>query len=178
MTANNPFTVLTFIVAPAVLTNASSILALTTANRYGRAFDRTREVGRELDQAPPQQSLVPFRLRLLERLMTRAALLLRAQTAFYVALGLFVLSALASLLGAAMGMDHPEVFRPFAGLAFAVGAVGTVCLIQGCLYTVRETRLAMANLRDEETLLRARHGQPPADAPGVSAITAPARSSP
>lgn len=36
----NPFGVLTFIVAPAILTNASSIMTLSTSNRYNHAFDR------------------------------------------------------------------------------------------------------------------------------------------
>jgi hypothetical protein len=163
MTGDNPFTLLTFIAAPAVLTNASSILALNTANRYGRAFDRTREVGRELELSPAQDVLRDFRLRLLERLTARALLLLRAQTAFYVALGLFVLSALVSLLGAAIGMDHPDVFRPFAALGFALGALATVRMVQGCAYTVQETRLAMSSLREEGALLLARHAPQNAD---------------
>ena len=40
----NPFAVLTAIVAPAILTNASSVLALGTSNRLGRVVDRTRVV--------------------------------------------------------------------------------------------------------------------------------------
>jgi hypothetical protein len=38
----NPFTVLTFIVAPAILTNASSIMVLSTSNRLAKVFDRTQ----------------------------------------------------------------------------------------------------------------------------------------
>ena len=40
MVDTNPFTVLTFIAAPAVLTNASSVLALGTSNRFARVIDR------------------------------------------------------------------------------------------------------------------------------------------
>jgi hypothetical protein len=80
---DNPFTLLAFIGGPAILTNASCLLALNTANRYGRAFDRAKEVGRELEHAPCGEGLAPFRLRLLSHLIARAALLLRAQTAFY-----------------------------------------------------------------------------------------------
>ena len=36
----NPFAVLTFIAAPAILTNASSVMALGTSNRFARAIDR------------------------------------------------------------------------------------------------------------------------------------------
>ena len=50
---SNPFAVLTAIVAPAILTNASSILALGTSNRLGRVVDRTRVVAGELDGFEP-----------------------------------------------------------------------------------------------------------------------------
>ena len=45
----NPFAILTFIAAPAVLTNASSVLALGTSNRFARAIDRTRAMIRTLE---------------------------------------------------------------------------------------------------------------------------------
>jgi hypothetical protein len=40
--SSNLFALLTLIVAPAVLTNASSVLGLNTANRFGRIVDRSR----------------------------------------------------------------------------------------------------------------------------------------
>jgi uncharacterized protein DUF2721 len=43
---------LSFIVAPAVLTNASSILVLSTSNRLARAVDRMRVVSAQLEQSP------------------------------------------------------------------------------------------------------------------------------
>src|ERR1700758_3880174 len=46
--AGNPFAVLTAVVAPAILTNACSVLALGTSNRLARGVDRTRVVAREL----------------------------------------------------------------------------------------------------------------------------------
>ena len=41
---NNPFAVLTAVVAPAILTNASSVLALGISNHLARVVDRTRVV--------------------------------------------------------------------------------------------------------------------------------------
>ena len=49
----NPFAVLTAVVAPAILTNACSVLALGTSNRLGRVVDRTRVVARELAGLEP-----------------------------------------------------------------------------------------------------------------------------
>jgi len=149
----NAFTLLTLIAGPAVLTNACSVLALNTANRYGRAFDRVREVGRELAQAPPDDPADGSRMRLLERLIVRATLLLRAQTAFFAAIGLFVLSAVVSLVGAALSQEVRAWAPLVLVLVLVVGLLATGCVIQGCALTVRETRLALVNLHEERTLL-------------------------
>ena len=45
----NPFAALSLIVAPAILTNASSILAMSTSNRLARAADRARELAKQLE---------------------------------------------------------------------------------------------------------------------------------
>ena len=56
--AANPFAVLTFIVAPAILTNASSVMALGTSNRFARAIDRARSLATALQGLyAPCQSL-------------------------------------------------------------------------------------------------------------------------
>jgi VIT1/CCC1 family predicted Fe2+/Mn2+ transporter len=44
----NPFAILTFIAAPAILANASSVLALGTSHRFARTIDRTRAMIRIL----------------------------------------------------------------------------------------------------------------------------------
>ena len=51
--SDNPFAALTIVVAPAILTNASSVLCLGTANRLARVVDRTRVVSAELANAAP-----------------------------------------------------------------------------------------------------------------------------
>ena len=48
MIAADPFSVLTFVAAPAVLTNASSVLALGTNNRLARVADRAHAVTAQL----------------------------------------------------------------------------------------------------------------------------------
>src|SRR6516165_12205219 len=101
--AGNPFAVLTAVVAPAILTNASSVLALGTSNRLARVVDRTRVVAKELAGIEPagseytsnHQSLVTQ----LERLQVRAQLLVKALRVFYASLGLFATAALLSVVG-------------------------------------------------------------------------------
>ena len=50
---DNPFIVLTVIAAPAVLTNASAVMSLTTSNRIARAVDRGRALVAELSKPEP-----------------------------------------------------------------------------------------------------------------------------
>ncbi len=45
----NPFAAVSLIVAPAILTNASAVLAMSTSNRLARAADRARELRACLD---------------------------------------------------------------------------------------------------------------------------------
>jgi hypothetical protein len=69
----NPFAALTVIVAPAILTNASSVLAMGTANRIARVVDRTRIVAKELAEIEDQSSRAfVIRVNQLDRLHARA----------------------------------------------------------------------------------------------------------
>ena len=45
----NPFAAFSMIVAPAILTNAASVLAMSTSNRLARAVDRARDLARQLE---------------------------------------------------------------------------------------------------------------------------------
>src|SRR5262245_27443382 len=94
----NPLSILTFIVAPAILTNASSVMSLGTSNRFARAIDRARALSAELEGmtegADPNWSR---RVRQLGYSKRRALLLVRALTAFYVSVGAFAAAALVSL---------------------------------------------------------------------------------
>ncbi len=145
--SGNLYAVLTLIVAPAVLTNASSVLALNTANRFGRVIDRSRALGVELAGMAADSPLHPIRLRQLKRLRLRGELLIRAQSAIYGALGAFVLTALIAVIGAAITQSGAPPHLAWAALVLGGGA--TASLFYGCALIVRETRLALAGLRDD-----------------------------
>jgi hypothetical protein len=97
--ANNPFAVLTAIVAPAILTNACSVLALGTSNRLGRVVDRTRVVASDIAASQPASEGFLEWTSQLRALEIRVHMLLRALRLFYAALGLFASSALISVAG-------------------------------------------------------------------------------
>jgi hypothetical protein len=158
------FTILTLIVAPAVLTNASSVLALNTANRFGRVIDRSRALALEIEQGKVAPEWAPMRLAHVKRLSQRALLLIRAQSRLYAALGLFVATAVISVIGAALGAASPTAASVASYAGLVVGVTASIALLSGCFLIVRETRLAVLNLSEEgemmEKSLRAKIGPP------------------
>ena len=80
---SNPLGILTFIVAPAILTNASSIMALGTSNRFARAIDRARSLLAETKSRKGDADVESaLRVRQLITAERRVLLLVRALTAF------------------------------------------------------------------------------------------------
>ncbi|HVF92036.1 MAG TPA: DUF2721 domain-containing protein [Blastocatellia bacterium] len=152
---------MTAVVAPAILTNASSVLCLGTANRIARVVDRTRVVAAELSGIEPGSSDYHVRVGQLERLQVRAQLLLKALRILYASLGSFAAAALISVVGSVMAFyDQQFGFRAAAVLGLAAGAFGVTGLVSGCVLTMRETRLALQSTAEEAKLARARFAQP------------------
>src|ERR1700753_3514675 len=138
--AADPFSILTVVVAPAVLTNASSVLALGTNNRLARVADRTHALTARLANLESSA-------RELAALQTRAQLLLRALRYFYLGLGLFAGSALISIAGSiVVYYGWPSAFRIAAGIGVACGASAVMALVCGCVMMIRETQLAVKGL--------------------------------
>jgi hypothetical protein len=154
----NPFAVLSLIVAPAILTNAASVLAMSTSNRLARAVDRARALSNQLEESPDCST--PVCVRQLHELTVaeeRAVLLLKALRSIYVALGGLASTALLSLLGA---ISFPLGIRLLApGMemtAVLVGLVAIGALLNGSLVLIRETRLAVRILQERADQVRRR----------------------
>jgi hypothetical protein len=166
--AENPFAVLTLIAAPAVLTNASSVLALGTSNRFARAVDRQRQLSAMLDNAGKLDAdTLDVRRRQLGITEKRAQLLIGALTRFYTSLGAFAAAALISLIGAVVvPIGSPRIEIAVTTFALLAGVIGVGGLVFGCVLLIRETRLTVQALREEANLsmrLSARLRQPPDD---------------
>lgn len=152
-----PFAVLTLIAAPAVFTNASSVLALGTGNRLARVVDRTRVIAREMEANPAAEEGAPLWVRHLDRLERRGALLLRAIRAFYAAIGSFAAASLVALLGASLTASNYHLpLQSIAWVSFFAGAVGFVAQVVGCVFLVSETRLALQSMTEEAQLAKSR----------------------
>ncbi len=155
----NPFTVLSLIAAPAILTNASSVLALGTSNRFARAIDRARQYASELDADLPREQLA-IRERQLERAERRCLFLVKALSAFYLAVGSFAAAALISAVGSGLAAENIGYgSRIFLYLGLVVGIVGVGSVVRGCFLLLPETRLAVLNLEEEARYVRSRRAQ-------------------
>lgn len=159
LTANNPFALLTFIAAPALLTNATSVLALSTSNRFLRAGERLRVVAEELEKATEPEERA-WRLVHVNRIERQAVLLLHALRSVYVALGSFVSGSLVTILGAAVASQnlHPADMVIMA-LGLLVGVVGAGAVVFSCVTLFRATRLSMLNISEEAAIMRRRAAQ-------------------
>jgi hypothetical protein len=159
---DNPYAVLTLIAAPAILTNASSVLALGTSNRFARAVDRQRQLSQMLDSGAAQMDteILDVRRRQLFLTERRAQLLIAALTRFYTSLGAFAASALVSLIGAVLvPIGYRTIEIVVTGLALLAGIVGVGGIVFGCILLVRETRLTVQALREESSLSMRRSGR-------------------
>ncbi len=146
----DPFSILTIVVAPAVLTNASSVLALGTNNRLARVADRTHAVIAHLSTLEPGARDYELSKAQLPALQTRAQLLLRALRCFYLGLGLFASSALISIAGSiVVYYGGRTTFQIAAGIGVLCGASAVISLVCGGILMIRETQLAVIGLADD-----------------------------
>jgi len=162
MTEPNPFAVLSLIVAPAIMTNACTVLVMSTSNRLARIGDRARELAREIEnpEAVPAE-VAARRSRDLATAERRSLLLLRALRSVYMALSGFSTATLASLLGATfVSVGNAAVTIALESVAILAGAIAVASLIYASVLLVRETRLGVAILQERaaSAQLRAREG--------------------
>ena len=154
----NPFGVLTFIAAPAVLTNASSVLAMSTINRMLRTRDRMHQMYAEAED--PVKNSRPDFLAHVNRTESQGLLLLGALHWIYTALGCFAGATLITLLGAvADQFSHILPMRIVVGLALIMGIGGVAGLVGGCVHLFKATQLSLISIREEAAAIRLRHEQ-------------------
>lgn len=160
---DNPFAVFTFLVAPAILTNACTLLALGTSNRLARGIDRARAIASVLVSDSHTEAsaagIIPRELAQaqFEAASGRCRMLLGALRAFYLAIGSFGAGTCVTMLGAAMayfGNQSAGQIAMTAMLCFS--GIGVLALIYGAICMVRESTLTLAMLKDEQHSLEAR----------------------
>src|SRR5258706_8570725 len=144
----SPFVVVTFIAAPALLTNASSVLALSTINRMLRTRDRMHELFARSETGQASEQEAARLIEQVDRVERQAALLLRALRSIYVALAAFASATLVTLLGAGGASFQGALWlHLFARLGVVLGLVGGGGVVFGCVSLFRAPQLSLLNIR-------------------------------
>jgi hypothetical protein len=160
----NPFGILTFIVAPAILTNASSVNALSTSNRLARSMDRARAISTQIEEHKDDAQGNSVRLTILKLAERRILLIVRALTCFYIAIGSFAAASLISLLGAVFVAAQQDVLRQVTlAISLCAGIVGVAGLTCGSGLLVLETRMALRDMAEETRFLLSKHKHKPSE---------------
>lgn len=147
-------TVLTGMIAPAVLISSCGPLLLSTTIRFGRIVDRLRALSARqedlvhgrLDEAHVEEKMhmIDSQLALLSR---RARLMQQGMMMFYLALGAFIGASLAIGIFAAAGWKLDWV-------PVVIGLIGTVFLLYGSLLLIIESRLGLDAVHAELEFVR------------------------
>jgi hypothetical protein len=156
---DNPFAALTLIVAPAVLTNATSILTFVTSNRYIVLLDRWRTVAGDIDELPDSDER-RMRVSHVDRLERRAQMLLRGLRGLFLTIGMFAISALTALIGASLSANKVADIAAFPMVALATGTIGVISLLYALSQLGLEATLSATHVRDEAHLLKVRGAHP------------------
>jgi hypothetical protein len=146
--SENAFAVLSFLAAPAILTNASTVLALGTSNRLARASDRARMAATAIvSSEAPDDPIVAFQQQDFQNSTKRAILLVRALRRFYLAAGCFAAGTCIALVGAFANYFKFHALDNFAQAAMVLSALGGVGgLVHGSITLLRETQMALRSL--------------------------------
>jgi hypothetical protein len=164
--ATSAFAVLSFLAAPAILTNACTLLALGTSNRLARAADRARLAAAAIlaatDTADP---MVKLQEKDFHSATTRAQLLVKALRRFYFGAGCFAAGTCVALVGAfADYFELRALDRVTQGLTILAAVAGVWGIVTGALILLRETRLALEVLETHHAAItrwRATRAAPP-----------------
>jgi hypothetical protein len=155
---DSPFAAIALIAAPALLTNAASTLALGTSNRFARTIDRSRSIVREIEERGKEDARAALHLTQLSRIERRLVLILAGLRMAYLAMGSFASSTLVILVATAVDQLGGSIGSVAVVATTLFGAVGVGALAIGCIYLLRDTRLAMKNVAEETAFVRATFG--------------------
>ncbi|MBO0861024.1 MAG: DUF2721 domain-containing protein [Chloracidobacterium sp.] len=153
----SPFAALTFVAAPALLTNASSVLAMSTINRMLQTRNRMHELYNKSESGAQSEADAARLIKMVNRVETQGALLLRAIHSIYVALSSFASATLVTLLGAGAVPFKGELWlHILEWLGVGLGIAGVGGLVFGCVNLFHATHLSLINIREEASIVRER----------------------
>lgn len=145
-----PFAARSLIVAPAILTNACTLLIMSTSNRLARAVDLTRELADKLDMVGPDDlgSTTERRIVDMEAASERSLLLLQALRAIYASLAGYASATFIALIATLFASQLPRsVSQALELCASGAAALGVGGMVWAAAVLLAETRIAARALR-------------------------------
>ena len=137
---------LSYVSGPALLTNATALLLLSTTNRFGRSIDRSRVLAARLADAGARAALPSLEAQMVN-VQQRVRLMARALFGLYLAAAMFALSTLAAIIAAALAeVCLAGAVNVVMAAALLSGAVGFLALATASVAMVADSRLAMQTL--------------------------------
>ena len=141
--------VLTAMITPAVLISACGTMILSTSARLGRVVDRVRALSDKLEELAHYEGQIELLeerrvviFSQLDRLTSRARILQRAMTVFYMALGIFVFTSVAIGVVAVTGTSY-------SWIPVVIALLGAAFLLYGSILLIFEARLALSTIHIE-----------------------------
>ena len=144
---DNPLSLLSAMITPAVLISACGTLIMSTSIRLARIVDRVRDLSRQFEEHFMGEVLDFSELRRaeVERQLSvhtrRGRIIQNALTAFYLALGL--------LVAATVSIGLTALTHYLGWLPTVLGISGTCTLFYGSVLLIAETRLALRSVNSE-----------------------------
>ena len=144
---DNPLSLLSAMITPAVLISACGTLIMSTSMRLARIVDRVRELSKQIeplflgevtDFADERRAEVERQLSVHTK---RGKIIQNALTGFYISLSLLVAATVSVALTA---LAHQLDWLPAA-----FGIAGTITLFYGSVLLIAETRLALRSVNSE-----------------------------
>ena len=157
----SPFGVVTFIAAPALLTNATSVLAMSTINRMLATRQQMQRLYTKSEEGKLPKIEAEHLIQKVDRVEKQAELLLNALHSIYLALAAFVSATLVTLLGAGLAPFHYMfLLHLIIGSGVVLGIVGVGGLVIGCGKLFQATQISLVNIRDEAAQIRSAQASP------------------
>lgn len=142
--------VLSYVSGPALLTNATALLLLSTTNRFARTIDRSRYLSDLLNRATANLAHGMAEVAELRVVGRRIRLIGTAIAAFYLAAAMFALATVTSIIGAVIAEEAGGASLDVVVLfAAGLGGVGFAAFVAAAFALVVEARLAIQALRLE-----------------------------
>lgn len=144
---DNPLSLLSAMITPAVLISACGTLIMSTSMRLARIVDRVRDLSQQVEGLflGETNDFTEHRRLEVERQLSvhakRGKIIQNALTGFYISLGL--------LVAATVSIGLTALTRLVAWLPAALGIAGTVSLFYGSVLLIAETRLALRSVNSE-----------------------------